>query len=97
VDTALRLARPGARVVLVGIPDGDRTTFSAALGRRKGLTLVMARRMGEVYPRAIDLAARGLVELAPVVSDVFPLAEATTAFARAAARTGLKVVIHPNA
>jgi L-iditol 2-dehydrogenase len=96
VDTALRLARPGARVVLVGIPDGDRTTFSAALARRKGLTLVLARRMGEVYPRAIDLVARGLVELTPLVSDVFALSEVSTAMATAAARTGLKVVVHPN-
>jgi L-iditol 2-dehydrogenase len=96
VDTALRLARPGARVVLVGIPDGDRTSFSAGAARRKGLTLVLVRRMGEVYPRAIELAARGLVDLAPLVSDVFPLGEATAAMAAAAARTGLKVVIHPN-
>ncbi|WP_344934668.1 zinc-binding dehydrogenase, partial [Actinoplanes nipponensis] len=96
VDTALRLAKPGARVVLVGIPDGDRTSFSAGLARRKGLTLVLARRMGEVYPRAIDLAARGLVDLAPLVSDVFGLGEAATALKTAAARTGLKVVIHPQ-
>jgi L-iditol 2-dehydrogenase len=95
VETALRLAKPGARVVLVGIPDGDRTTFSAALGRRKGLTLVMVRRMGEVYPRAIDLVARGLVDLTPLVSDVFGLGEVTTALATAAARTGMKVVVHP--
>ncbi|MEU4221734.1 alcohol dehydrogenase catalytic domain-containing protein [Actinoplanes sp. NPDC026623] len=96
VDAALRLARPGARVVLVGIPDGDRTSFSAGLARRKGLTLVLVRRMGEVYPRAIDLVARGLVELAPLVSDVFALSEVTAAMAAAAARTGLKVVVHPN-
>ena len=96
VDTALRLAKPGARVVLVGIPDGDRTSFSAGAARRKGLTLVMVRRMGEVYPRAIDLAARGLVDLAPLVSDVFPLSEVATAMATAAARTGLKVMIHPG-
>jgi L-iditol 2-dehydrogenase len=96
LDTALRLARPGARVVLVGIPDGDRTSFSAALARRKGLTLVMARRMGEVYPRAIELATRGMVDLAPLVSDVFPLDEVATAMSTAAARTGLKVVIRPS-
>jgi L-iditol 2-dehydrogenase len=97
VEASLRLAKPGARVVLVGIPDGDRTTFSAALGRRKGLTLVMVRRMGEVYPRAIDLVARGLVNLKPIVSAAYPLAEVTTGLAEAAARTGLKIVIHPNA
>jgi L-iditol 2-dehydrogenase len=96
VDTALRLAKPGARVVLVGIPDGDRTTFSAGQARRKGLTLVLVRRMGEVYPRAIDLATRGLVDLAPLVTETFPLGAVTTALAGAAARTGLKVVIHPS-
>ena len=95
VDTALRLAKPGARVVLVGIPDSDRTTFSAALARRKGLTLVTARRMGEVYPRAIDLATQGLVDLKPLVSDVFPLDQLPVALTTAVARTGLKVVVHP--
>ena len=97
VDTALRLAKPGARVVLVGIPDGDRTSFSASAARRKGLTLMLARRMGEVYPRAIDLAVRGRVDLSPLVSDVFALSDVTPALTTAAARTGLKVLVHPNA
>jgi L-iditol 2-dehydrogenase len=96
VDRALRLAKPGARVVLVGIPDGDTTTFSASIARRKGLTLVTARRMGEVYPRAIALAAQKLVDLSSVVSDAYPLTKVSDAFEAAAARTGLKVVVHPN-
>ncbi|MBM2614398.1 alcohol dehydrogenase catalytic domain-containing protein [Actinoplanes sp. LDG1-06] len=97
VDTALRLAKPGARVILVGIPDGDRTSFSAARARRKGLSLVLARRMGEVYPRAIDLTARGLVNLAPLATGAFPLKDVNAALTSAAAREGLKVLIHPNA
>ena len=96
VDTALRLAKPGARVVLVGIPDEDHTSFTASIARRKGLTLVLARRMGEVYPRAIELAASGAVDLASVVSDVFELSDVSSAFDAAAARTGLKVVVHPH-
>jgi L-iditol 2-dehydrogenase len=36
---AIAAVRPGGRVVLVGIPDGDRTTFPAAGARRKELTL----------------------------------------------------------
>ncbi|WP_117209573.1 zinc-dependent alcohol dehydrogenase [Allorhizocola rhizosphaerae] len=95
VDLALRAARPGARVVLVGIPDNDRTTFTAGLARRKGLTLVMSRRMKDVYPRAIDLVARGAVDLTSLVTQRFPLAEAATAFEVAAARTGLKTVVTP--
>ncbi|MFI5891448.1 zinc-binding dehydrogenase [Actinoplanes sp. NPDC051513] len=96
VEAALRAAKPGARVILVGIPDGDRTTFPASIARRKGLTLVLSRRMGEVYPRAIDLAAQKRVDLTSLVSAAFPLAEIATAMTTAAARTGLKVVAHPG-
>jgi L-iditol 2-dehydrogenase len=96
VDVALRLARPGARVVLAGIPDGDTTTFPASLARRKGLTLVLVRRMKEMYPRAISLAQRGLVDLDAVTSASYPLARAADALAAAAARTGLKVIVTPS-
>ncbi|WP_433382834.1 zinc-dependent alcohol dehydrogenase [Actinoplanes sp. CA-142083] len=95
VDTALRAAKPGARVILVGIPDGDRTSFPASIARRKGLTLVLSRRMGEVYPRAIDLVSRRLLDLTSLVSSAFPLTEIDKALTAAAARTGLKVVVHP--
>jgi L-iditol 2-dehydrogenase len=98
-DDAVRLAfeavRPGGRVVLGGIPDSDRTSFRASLARRKGLTIAMVRRMNEVYPRAIDLAARGVVALDPLVSSTIPLADAPAAFAAAERRTGLKVIIAP--
>jgi L-iditol 2-dehydrogenase len=93
VDAALALARPGARVVLAGIPSDDRTSFSASLARRKGLTLVMSRRMKAVYPRAVALVERGLVELDWLVTDRFGLDRAAEAFAAAAGRTGLKVVV----
>ena len=59
----MQLARPGARVVLVGIPSDDRTSFGAGLARRRGLTIVMVRRMNAVYPRAIRLVERGLVDV----------------------------------
>lgn len=92
LDAALEAARPGARLLLVGIPDGDMSTFRASTARRKGLTLVMSRRMGEVYPRAIHLATTRL-DVARVVSDVFALADVAGAFEHAAARRGLKTVV----
>jgi L-iditol 2-dehydrogenase len=95
VEVAMRAARPGARVVLAGIPADDRTSFSAALARRKGLTIVMVRRMGAVYPRAIRLVERGLVDVDRLVTHRFGLDRAGEAFVVAAARTGLKVVVEP--
>jgi L-iditol 2-dehydrogenase len=96
VDAALHAARPGARVVLAGIPGGDTTTFSASVARRKGLTLVVVRRMKEVYPRAIRLVETGAVELGPLVTHRFPLERVGEAFTVAAAREGLKVVVEPS-
>ncbi len=100
-DDAVRLAlesvRPGGRVVLGGIPDSDATTFPASLARRKGLTIALVRRMNEVYPRAIDLASRGVVALDPLVSATVPLDGAPAAFEGAQRRTGLKVIITPPA
>ena len=95
VDLAMRATRPGGRLVLAGIPGDDRTSFSAGLARRRGLTIVMVRRMGEVYPRAIQLVERGVVDLSGLVTHRYPLSGAEEAFTVAAARTGLKVVVEP--
>ena len=85
-----RSARPGARVVLAGIPSGDQTTFWASIARRKGITLVLVRRMKEVYPRALRLAEAGAVDLQSLVTHRFPIDRAPEAFEVAVAREGLK-------
>jgi L-iditol 2-dehydrogenase len=93
VNLAFELVRPGARVALGGIPDDDRTAFVASTARRKGLTLLLVRRMGEVYPRAIEVSAD--LELNPLVTARYPLDDAAAAFATAQRRDGLKVIIEP--
>jgi L-iditol 2-dehydrogenase len=95
VADALVAARPGARVVLVGIPDGDTTTFSASLARRKGLSLVLARRMNETYPRAIALVEQGRVDVASLVTERYPIGATPEAFEAAVARRGLKIIVEP--
>jgi L-iditol 2-dehydrogenase len=96
VDAALLAARPGARVVLAGIPAGDHTTFSASVARRRGLTLVVVRRMKEVYPRAIRLVETGAVALDGLVTHRFGLESVEEAFGVAVAREGLKVLVEPS-
>ena len=95
IDAAIEAARPGARVVIAGIPAEDRVSFPASPARRKGLSLVLSRRMKHTYPRAIELATTGGVDLGPLVTDRFGLVDAPAAFASAARREGLKVVIEP--
>jgi len=95
VRLAMESVRPGGRVVLAGIPGDDAIRFQASLARRKGLTIAMVRRMNRVYPRAISLAARGVVDLGSLVSSRAGLGSAAAAFGAAARRTGLKVLIEP--
>ena len=96
LDDAIAAARPGGRVVLVGIPDGDRSTFHAASARRKELTLVLCRRMrADDLPRAIQEAASGRLELSSLVSARYPLDQGAQAFRDLVDRRGLKVVVEP--
>jgi L-iditol 2-dehydrogenase len=94
---AVHAARIGGRIVLVGIPDGDTYTLSAAEARRRGLTIKFSRRMGHVYPRAIDLIAAKRVDVGAVVSHTIALEEAPEVFAALAADAPgyLKVLIDP--
>jgi L-iditol 2-dehydrogenase len=96
VDLAVSLARPGGRVVLVGIPDDDTTSFRASAARRKGLTLLLSRRMGDVYQRAIDLVEQNIVDVDSIVTHRFGLTDVGEAFETAAHRRGHKVLVLPG-
>ena len=96
VRLAMESVRPGGRVVLAGIPGDDAIGFGASLARRKGLTIAMVRRMNRVYPRAISLAARGVVDLGSVVTSRSGLGEVREAFTEGARRTGLKAIVEPQ-
>ena len=95
---AIRAARIGGRVVLVGIPDGDSYVIPAAEARRRGLNIKFSRRMGHVYPRAIALVEAGKVDVEAVVSHRFPLSEGPAAFRRHAANEAgmVKSLIYPG-
>lgn len=93
VEDAISAAKPGGRVVLVGIPDDDHTSFTASVARRKGLTIKLSRRMRHTYPRAIRLVEAGMIDVRSLVTHRFPLEQAAQAFAVAQKRDGLKVLV----
>jgi len=94
---AVRAARIGGRIVLVGIPDGDVYSLPAAEARRRGLTVKFSRRMGHVYPRAIDLVENNRVDVRALISDELTLDEAPDGFRRLAANEPgrVKAIIYP--
>ena len=94
VDASFAAVTPGGKVILAGIPEDDKTSFSASTARRKGLTIKMVRRMKNTYPRAIKLVSKGLVDVRSIVTHRFALQHANEAFRTAERRDGLKVIIN---
>lgn len=89
----------GARVILVGIPDGDAySTVSAAEARRRGLDLRFSRRMGDVYQRAISLVDEQRVNVDTLITHRFSLEEAPDAFSLQAGEIDglIKSMIYPQ-
>ncbi|HEX9998488.1 MAG TPA: alcohol dehydrogenase catalytic domain-containing protein [Abditibacterium sp.] len=97
VQQAMEIARPGGTVVLVGIPFEDSVSFSHSTARRKGLTILMSRRMKNTYPRCIELVESGKVDLDALVTHRFPLEKTPEAFALNAkyAQEIVKIIIEP--
>ncbi|MFK7854785.1 MAG: zinc-binding dehydrogenase [Granulosicoccus sp.] len=96
---AIKASRIGGRLVLVGIPDGDTySTFEAAEARRRGLIMKFSRRMGDVYPRAIELVQNGDVDVDLLVTHHFKLDGASEAFKiQADEEEGfVKSIVHPS-
>ncbi len=78
---AIKASRIGGRLVMVGIPDGDTySNIQASEARRRGLTAKFSRRMGNVYPRAIDLVKLKKVDVDGLVSHHFDLDGTPDAF-----------------
>jgi L-iditol 2-dehydrogenase len=94
VAQAAEMLAYGGRLMVVGVPDDDHLLLKHSTARRKGLSIVMVRRMKLMYPRSIRLAEHGAVDLAPLVSHRFPLQRAAEAFAaNADYRPGIVKVI----
>jgi L-iditol 2-dehydrogenase len=95
---AVRASRIGGRVILAGIPDGDAYTLPASEARRRALKIKFVRRMGDDYPRAVELVASGRVNVRAMVTHREGLDAAPELFeALALGRPGyVKALLYPN-
>ncbi|HEY42439.1 MAG TPA: alcohol dehydrogenase catalytic domain-containing protein [Anaerolineae bacterium] len=80
VRDAVEVCKPGGRVILIGIPAEDVTSFRASAARHKGLTILVVRRMKHTYPRAISLVKSGKIDFGKLVTHQFPFQQAAEAF-----------------
>jgi len=86
-------------VLMIGIPEFDRVSFSIHTMRRKEIELQNVRRQNQCMAPAIELVAKGAINLDRIVTHQFPLAETKQAFDLVADyRDGVvKAVIHVSA
>ncbi len=81
LNQAVELCKPMGRLVIVGIPETDQSSFAAHDARRKGLTLVNVRRQNECVEPVIDLVQKGEIKPDFMITHKFRLDEAAEAFA----------------
>ncbi len=79
VDNALKILKPGGRLVLVGIPPEARYVFDMDLMRRKEISVQNVRRQNHCVEKAIRLI-RGGLPVEKMVTHHFSLAESERAF-----------------
>ncbi len=96
---AVVASKIGGRIVLAGIPDGNHyAPLSAADARRRGLTVKFSRRMGNVYPRAIELVASDRINVDALISHRFSLEDTAVAYSMQADEAAglIKSIVYPS-
>lgn len=83
---AFCLVRPGGTIVQIGTLGTDDIPLPANQVMAREIQFIGSFRYGNVFGEAIRLAAAGRVNLAPLVSQIFPLAELPRAMRRASAK-----------
>ena len=96
-EQALRLARPGGRVLVVGIPQPERVFFDMSIARRRELAVLFTRRSCNTLTEAVAMVAGGKADLSPVSVRTFPLEQARAAMEMTGSRPGdaLRAVVLP--
>ncbi len=96
--TAIRLAKPMGKILLLGIPYAPVSVDLEEL-IQKNKSIHTARGEGWAnVARAVSLVASGKISLKPYVTHTFPLEEITTAFETFTRRSdgAVKVIVKPN-
>ena len=95
LPAAIEAAGMGARVVLFGMNINARPSVHQVEITEKGLTVMGTYITNFTFPQAIRLIESGALDLAPLVSEVLPLARVEEGLAALKSGRATKVVITP--
>lgn len=80
MDTAIALLKPGGKLVIVGIPEFDRWSFSADTARRKELTFIHIRRQNNCTHETLHMMANGQIDGLAMITHYLPFNDVAKAF-----------------
>jgi len=80
IDQAVKLLKPGGKLMIIGIPEFDRWSIPVDESRRKELCIQHVRRQNEAVQPALDMMASGEISVEPMVTHRFPFENAKEAF-----------------
>ncbi|MBI5689506.1 MAG: galactitol-1-phosphate 5-dehydrogenase [Verrucomicrobia bacterium] len=98
LNLALAVLKRGGTCVLVGNLAPKTQDFPLQAVVTKELTLLGSCASAGEYPLCLDLIARGIIDVQPMIETVAPLAEGAAWFARLSAKDGgryMKVILTP--
>ncbi|MCX7003212.1 MAG: alcohol dehydrogenase catalytic domain-containing protein [bacterium] len=85
LDQALLLLKPGGTLMLVGIPEVDRVSFSIDELRHREIRIQNVRRQNDCVQRALDLIDQRQINIDAMVTHHYPFARTQEAFDTVAA------------
>lgn len=80
MDQAVDLVKPGGRIMIVGIPEFDKWSFSADKIRRKEIRLINIRRQNHALEETLELLSSERIDIKPMITHRFDFGNAGEAF-----------------
>jgi L-iditol 2-dehydrogenase len=80
VDQAVKLLKPGGKLMIIGIPAFDRWSFDVDDLRRKEICVQNVRRQNECLQETLDLIANGRIDPKPMQTHSFDFENVQQAF-----------------
>lgn len=80
IDNAVDLLKPGGKLMIIGIPEFDRWSFSADSIRRKEINIINVRRQVDCVLPALEMMTDGQIDVSLMPTHRFPFADTKAAF-----------------
>ena len=80
IDDALKIVKPGGKIMLIGIPEQQKLCFDMDYMRRKEITLINVRRQRFCVQEALDLMGSGKVDVSSMATHRFGFTDTKKAF-----------------